>query len=124
MPIRTVFNDPVPQSSTFKYSAVLQDETGAPIPATALTTLTLTVYALGTGAIVNGITHLNILNVGRGTVDQLGNLTVLLAPTDNTILAVPPVPEAHVMLLEWTYGGGAKEGIHEVQFTVSNIVNL
>jgi hypothetical protein len=103
----------------------VQDETGAGIPAASLTTLTLTVYAVIIGnPLVNGIDHVNVLNAGRGTVDALGNVVVLLAPADMLLVNLVGVPEQHIMLLEYTYASGAKEGVHEVVFTVLPVIRL
>lgn len=113
------------QGATLRYTAQVQDETGAGIPAASLTTLTLTVYAVIIGnPLVNGIDHVNVLNAGRGTVDALGNVVVLLAPADMLLVNLVGVPEQHIMLLEYTYASGAKEGVHEVVFTVLPVIRL
>jgi hypothetical protein len=117
------------QATELKYTAVLQDENGVGIAAASLTTLTLTVYALlvppaiGT-QIVNAIDHVNVLNVGRGTVDASGNLTILLSPVDMPLVNAQGVPEDHVLLVEWTYAAGAKGGNREVQITILPVVRV
>lgn len=124
MAVRTVIADHIPEKSTWRYTGILKDETGTAIAALSLSTLTLTLYNLDTLAIINGMNGINILNADRGTVDASGNLTVVLQPADNPILDTTKIDETHVMLLQWTYAGGAKAGRHEVEFRVRNLAQV
>jgi len=103
------------------YTAVIKDEEGAVIPAAQIGTLTLTLYNKKTGAIVNSRTDVNILNANGGTVDASGNLSFLFTPADMAIIDTTLASEIRIGLFEWTYGGGAKEGRHEIEFSVRNL---
>jgi len=118
----TTLLDVVPEKSTSLLSGSLVDETGAALGSAQLATLTMTLYALTAGLpIINSRTAVNILNAGPGTVDAFGVWTITLEPADNAIQVPGQAAERHCLLLEWTYGGGAKAGKHEVVFTVRNL---
>jgi hypothetical protein len=109
---------PVPAGATPKYTAQIQDETGAAIPAASLTTLTLSIVDTRTGAVVNGVSARNILNADRGTVDSAGNLAVQLQAADTALLNVGDASEGRSLIFDWTFAGGAKTGRHQVDFTI------
>lgn len=119
MAFRFVVPDAIPETSTWRYTAVLKDHTGAAIAAAQLATLTLTLYNVDTLAIINSIDDMNILNANRGTVDANGNLAIVLIPADNPIVNTVLIEEVHRMLIEYTYGSNA--GRHEVEFKVRNL---
>jgi hypothetical protein len=110
------------KGAQMKYTGVLQDESGNAVGSVILTTFTLTVYSvLPNLPIVNGMDHVSILNVGRGTVDSLGNVVVTFSPAD---MAAPESGLSiveRVMLLEWTWAGGAKGSDQEVHFFVEQV---
>ena len=126
MAVRTRFTKDatiVPEEATAHYSAIIRDEFGAALGAPLLTALTLTLYD-GSGlsrSIINAIEDINILNAGRGTLDDTGHLVITLQPSDNIIVSIIRKRERHVMLIEWTYSGCAKIGRHEVEFFVQNL---
>jgi hypothetical protein len=124
MGVRTVITEEVAERTSARYSGVLVDETGAAVPAASLSTLTLTLFDENTNTVINSVDDINILNADRGTVDAAGNLVVTLLPADNVIVTPTRVREPHVMLLEWTYAGGAKAGRHEVRFIVVNLTKV
>lgn len=118
----TQFN--VGEGTTQRYTAVIKDELGAAIPGTQLTTLTLTLYAEHTGAIVNGRDAQNVLNANNVTVDANGILVWLLQPADNAILDGGRAYERHIALFQWTYASGAKSGQQQVNFFIPNTSNV
>lgn len=120
MAIRTIISDPVPERSSARITAKLEDETGAGIPGGSLTTLTLTLYAAGSGTIINGRNKQSVLNANGVTVDGLGNLTFQMDPLDNQIVGTDP-NERHIALFEWTWSAGAKAGKHEVLLMIVNL---
>lgn len=125
MALRKEFLDPQPELSTLYYTGVLKDENGDPLPAASVTTLRLWLYALdGARTIINSVSNLNILNMGRGTLDSSGNLAIELLPADMAIVDSSKTTEVHVMLIRFTYAGGVKAGAHEVEFPVKNLVKL
>jgi hypothetical protein len=111
-------NQPVASGQTAQYKCQLLDETGAPVPASALTALTLSIVDTATKAVVNGCNAANILNTGRGTVDANGNLVVTLAPADTTLLAAADLQEMRSLVIDWTYAAGVKLGRHQVDFLI------
>ena len=125
MAYRTIKPDPVPQHVTTRLRAVLKDETGAPVPGGQLSSLLLTVYSLDDlQTIVNSISQVNILNVGRGSVDNNGVLVVTLDGADNPVLDDTLELELHRALIEWTWANGTKSGLHEIEFPVANIAKV
>ena len=124
---RTVLTDVLPEQTTQRITYGIKDETGTAIPASALTTLTLTLYALDgaqAGTVINSVDDMNILNANRGTVDGSGNLTLLLQPADLAILDTALLEERHIALVEWTYAAGAKSGRHEIEHRVGNLTRV
>jgi len=116
--ITEVPGGPFAAGATLVYTGRLLDGNGNGIPASALDSLTLTLATTATGAVVNGVDHVNILNTGRGTVDDEGNLTITLGPADTVM---DPAPAATVVkrsiVMDWTFNGGADEGRHEARLT-------
>jgi hypothetical protein len=119
--ITNISGGPFVAGSTGVYIAQLLDAYGNPIPGTALTSLTLTIVDVLSGAVVNGVQQQNILNTDRGTIDQQGNLTILLEVGDMTITdpAAPRIQRS--LVLDWTYNGGASAGRHQANFTLMQL---
>lgn len=114
----------VGERTTLLITATLKDEGGVVIPAAAFSTLKLTLYNRDDAAktIIAGISAVNILNTGRGTVHaSSGLLTLTLLPDDNVIVDVAQELEWHRALIEWTYSAGAKAGKHEIDFQLRNL---
>jgi len=106
------------ERTTVVYEADIQDETGTGIPAASLTTLTLTLYDLASGNIINGRNDTSILNLSIGTVDIAGSLQVVFAPEDMAFVGTG-TSETHVALFEFSYNSG-RQGKHRAFFTVVN----
>lgn len=114
----------VAERTSLRFTATLVDETGAAIPASGLTTLTLTLYARDLAGldIINGVNGTNINNTGRGTVHATsGLLTVVLDPADNQIVDGAADLEWHRALIQGTYNSGAKGFKHEIEYPVRNL---
>lgn len=109
----------VKQGSTFKFSAVLKDETDTAIPAASLATLKLTFYDYATGVIINNRTDQNVLNANNVTVDSSGNLAWIALPDDSPIMTVSLPVELHVAQFKWTYG--TKGGRYAFGIKVENL---
>jgi len=78
----------------------------------------MTLYALVSGLpIINGRNDADILS----TIDAGGLWTITLTPADNAMVGSDAGLEQHRILLEWTYGAGAKAGKHEIDFPVRNL---
>lgn len=101
-------------------TATIKDNTGTPIPGASLETLTVTLYEVLTGSIINGRNDTNILGANGGSVSVGGVLTWNMDAADNQILSAtsPPVTdERHVALIEFTFNGG-RRGKHEALILV------
>jgi hypothetical protein len=121
MSTRTSFlGDPKPAAATIVYECQLIDENGAAVPASALSALTLTLVDTISGAVINSISQVNILNSGRGTVDGSGNLVVTLSPTDTALESASSAQEYRSAVIDFTYSGG-KVGRHQVDFILANL---
>lgn len=119
---RTVLSDRVPERSTYVLTATVEDHAGTPLGPTSLATLTLLLFDAASGTVINSVNRVNILNAGRGTLTSGGVLTLALEPLDNQLVDASRSEEAHVALVEWTYG--AKEGRHEIVFFVTNLTKV
>jgi hypothetical protein len=119
----------VAEKSTCRITGALVDEAGAALSASQLTTLTLTLYALiETLPVINTNTDKNIKNANQGTIDADGIFTLTLAPADNAIMSgvdsaetTGAINEWHRALIKWTWAGGAKAGMYEIDFKVRNV---
>lgn len=123
--IRKVFADPIPERTSWRYTATLTKEDGTALgTGEAGLTLTLTVYALNAAQTLI-LPATNILNDGtRGTLDAAGQLAVVLLAGDNPVLDATLAKEKHVALLELTWGGGTHAARHELLFTVINLAKV
>jgi len=111
---------PVAAGSTPVYTAYFVDTTGAAIPPTALASVTLTICDTQSGAIVNSVSQVNILNTGRGTVDSAGKLTITLEPGDTAMDEVPGLAQIQrSLVIDWaTTSTPPVIGRHQVNFPV------
>jgi hypothetical protein len=118
----------VSESCSAQYTALVQDETGAGIPAASINTLTLTLYAQPlelaspgtTAAIINSRSKQDILNTNGCTSSSSGALVMTFSPADNVIVGSGQV-ERHVALFEYTYAATTKAGKEEVLIDVINL---
>jgi hypothetical protein len=112
----------IPSGGTFKYLAQFVDETGSPIVAADLSTLTLSIVDTISGAIVNGVDGVNVLNQGRGAIDANGNLTVTLGLVadrmDTVLLNASDQAEQRSIVLNWTWNGGTEAMAKQVDFLI------
>lgn len=115
--IVTVPGGPFPAGATIIYSGRLLDGSGNGVPGTNLDTFTLSLSWFSTG--VNTIDRENILNVGRGSIDALGNFAVTLNPSDTAMTPAPVGTKAVLALvLDWTFNAGAMTGRHQANLTL------
>ena len=113
----------VAEKTTLRITATLVDEAGAAVPSASVSALTLTLYNRdsATNEILNGVTAVNMLNTGRGTLHATsGLLTITLEPADNAIIDNTSDLEWHRALIEGTYSGG-KAFKHEIDWQVRNL---
>lgn len=129
MAIRYVVPDPIAELSSWTYTVTLKvpDATGVLIPLalTDVQTLTLTLYDLSSGTIINSINHVDIKNTGRGTyAATTGKLTISFHSADTPIVSATLDLERHVALIEAIYNAGIDRLEHEVEFTVRNLTRV
>lgn len=121
--IVTISGGPFPSDATLVYTGQLLDGDGVGIPASALATLTLSIADTMTGTIVNNCSQVDILNTGRGTIDNLGNLVVTLTPADTSLVdwetCVSPVQRS--LVIDWATGSGIV-GRHQVNFALLQLI--
>ena len=116
------------EQTTRRYTATIKDELGNALAGTSLTTMTLTLYHLKDGAIINSRNAQDILGAGSGandvTIDANGLLTWTLRPADNPIADALLDFEDHVALIIFTWSAGAKKGTHEFMIRVQNATKV
>jgi hypothetical protein len=112
--------DPVNEQTTARYTAKLVDETGAVVPGSTLSSLTLLLYDKATGQILNSRNNQNVLNMNGVAVDETGNLVWILSPSDNAIITDTLTTEVHVAVFTGRWGAG-KEITHDIAITVRNL---
>lgn len=116
----------IPEKSTLRIAATLLDETGAPVPLAALSTLTLTIYARdeSTQPIINGVSAVNIKNTGRGVIGATdGSLVLTLQPDDNGLANSANDLEWHRLLIEGLYSTDRKLKV-EIEAPVRNLAKV
>jgi len=115
------------QNSDYTVRGKATDDEQNPLGSDRLVSLTLSVYALDTLAVINGLENIGILNTGRGSVDALGNVKVKLTSLDNPIVNDQLAEERHLILLKWTWlevfngVGVTRSGSKELVLTVDNV---
>ena len=90
-----------PADATVTYTGQFVDYENAPV--TQLLSLTLSLYKTNSPTVVNGVDRINILNLGRGSVDAFGKVTVTLSGADTGLLVANDQYEYRTMILDWTY---------------------
>lgn len=124
-PISSIANGNIAEGSTPSYMATIVDGNGNAIPASSLTTLTLTIANTTTGVVINNCQQVNILNSGRGTVDANGLLTINLLVGDTSLSDSPGVAfVSRSLIIDWTYNGGTSTGRAQRDFIVRALAGL
>lgn len=119
--------DTGPERVTAKITTTIKDESGDALPASSLTTLTLTLYNKSTGVVINSVSGTDILNTGRGSVSAAGVLTLTLEPEDMQVVDADLKAgniEHHVALIIWTWDSGNKRGHDELIIPVRNSLKV
>lgn len=120
----TVISSPLDEQSSALVTAEVTNEAGVAVPASALSTLTLTLYDRQTGTILNSRDGQDVLNTNGVTVDSAGLFAWGLTPLDTIIIDVTKALETHVGLFTWTYDSGTKTGRHEIVHVVRNLTKV
>lgn len=93
------------ENSSAYYTFDLLDETGSAVASSDLATLTLKLYDLASGDVINDRDHADILNTDGGTIDGDGHGTFTFSPDDNAIIGDGST-EIHIALFHATWAGG------------------
>jgi hypothetical protein len=111
------------QGTSALYTTQLIDPVLYPlgIPASALTSLTLTLYDQATGTVINSRSAQNALNANGVTVDANGNLAWAITPLDTPIVTATLALETHIALFQATWNGGLSGCNHEVSLPVKRV---
>lgn len=119
---RTILEPHIAEGVSAWYQAKLVDRNGTGVDADALTTLTLTFFAMDDPAetIINSRTQQNVLNENEVTLDSAGNLQWAMQPEDTVILDQRRRLERRIALFEWV-GPVVGSGKHEVVMTIVNV---
>jgi len=112
----------VRERSTALYTATIKDENGDALSYEDLDALTLTLYNLADGTIINSREDQDVLNANNVTVSAAGVLAWTMQPADNPIVSATTAgwKEKHVALFEWTYST-TKKGSYEVTIEVESL---
>ncbi len=101
----------------------LKDEDGNAIPAGSLTSATLTLHVVHTGAIVNSRNAQNILNANNVTIDGTGLLAWTIQAADMAITDDSRRVEVHRALFVFKWGSG-REKPYEIDYEIENMSKL
>lgn len=130
MSYRDVWRTVLPQDSSRVIQYQFTDLDDLPIPGSDLHALTLTLYDLESGVLINGRDNQSILGLdgiplNGGMVDEDGLLTLELAPADMVIQSEDVyAPELHILLFRYSWNAGAKRNWHELLITVGNLTDV
>lgn len=117
--VTNVSGGPFAAGSTPVYTARIVDGGGVGIAASRFSALTLTIVDTLSGAVVNGVSQINILNTGRGTIDASGNLTISLLAGDMAMDEAPGAARIQrSLVIDWTFTTGLVVGTgrHQANF--------
>ena len=115
-PVVQAPNGPYAAGTTPVFTGQIVDRYGFGVPAADLVTLTLTIADTLSNTVINGVNRLDILNTGRGTVDDKGNVTITLEVGDTTLDEGSTTQISRSLIIEWTGSGLVGTGRHEVDF--------
>ena len=108
---------PFAANTTPLYTAQLEDSSGSPAPGSMLNAMTLSIVNTMTGQVVNGVDKVDILNTGRGRIDEVGSLQIQLEVADTSLDATPGAQQVQrSLVIDFTYAGGVLVGRHQVNF--------
>lgn len=120
-PTRTVLPGKVPERTTQFVTATFRDQDDEAIVPSSLT---LTLYDLASGNVINSRSGVSIRNTNGGTVTANGVLTLELSANDNVVLNTHKATEQHIALLEWSWSANTRFGKHELVITVENLTRV
>jgi hypothetical protein len=125
--IVTIKKPRVPANSSFLYRGKLgvgdYFSCSNPLRGSQLSSLTLTIADSQTYQVVNNCYQVNILNQGRGRIDEYGNLWVQVLSQDTALLdTLGPFSVQRSLVLDWSYLTNVNtiaKWRHEVKFFIT-----
>ncbi len=119
----TGFSTIVNEGSSALYTATLTDQFGAVIPASTITTLTLTLCTLN-GTIINSRSDQDVLNTNNVVVLESGVLTFTLQAADTAIIETGALKhETHRGTFSMAFGGGSN-ATWDADFVIRNLTKI
>jgi hypothetical protein len=115
------------EAAPFTYTSTLLAPDTTPIPAAQLSTLTLTLYNVEDGSVINSRNGQSVKNANNGTLHATSGLFTWQAQSTDSPIVDPTVPvghyEHHVARFQWTTlaGGAANVSTHEVDIFVQRL---
>lgn len=113
----------ISEQETPIYSFTLKDENGSVVPGSSLNSVTLTFYAVHSGAIINSRNGQNVLNANNVTISEQGVVTWTLQLNDVKIVDDTQLTETHRALFLFTWGSNRCKP-HELDVVISNLAKL
>jgi hypothetical protein len=116
----------VNERQTALLSFQLVDELGEDIALTDLTSLTVTLYDIASGEIINERESSDALNANDVEVSAAGLVSWTMTPDDNAILKTAIQAgsyERHMALFEWGWNGD-KEGREPIEIYVTQMTKV
>jgi len=107
------------------YTATLEDSAGTAIPLANLTTITLTLYDVVSGDIINSREDQDVKSTNNVTINATsGLLTWTMQAADNPISDTTLDWEHHRALFEFTFSGTGTPGKHEAEIMCENLTKV
>ncbi len=118
---RTKIAESIPAGSVSNFVGILNNKKDIPVPASDILVLTLTLYDLESGLVINNRLEQSVLNENGGIVDEVGTLDMTFDEKDNVLLDATKLYETHIALFEWTEKSTGEDGKHELIHIIRNL---
>lgn len=124
-PIINLPNGPFASGSQPIYRGQLFDSDGRGMALALLATFTLSIVDTLTGEIINGADNVDILNTGRGLIDDGGAFRITLMTADTAMTEVPGAPQVQrSLVLTWATSDIPPEtGRHQADFILLRLAS-
>lgn len=127
-PMIDLTDSPIPERTSRRINFTIVDEDGVGIPEASVDTITVTLFEERELTIINSRDDVDIKNANGGELDRGGEDGVggwTMDPEDNPIVRTASQQEEyHIVLFEWTYSAGNKDGKQPVRLKVVNLQHV